>query len=233
MFETVLVQHGIAVALEAHLARLRASATELYGQDLASDLASRIRALAAAMTARARVRVNVRASADGGIAAAEIVVSEAPVRTQPPRLTPVVVPGGIGGHKWIDRRLVDALSASVAPAHPVICDLDGYVLETARANVFVLTREGTLVTPPTDGRILPGVTRHQALDCAAELGIAIEVRPLHIDELRGAPEVFLTGSLSGIEPALAAGNDRPPGAGNLTETLRTNLYKTMAPAILR
>ena len=41
---------------------------------------------------------------------------------------------------------------------PLLVDLDGLVLEASRANVVI--REGDrLITPPLDGRILPGVTR--------------------------------------------------------------------------
>jgi para-aminobenzoate synthetase/4-amino-4-deoxychorismate lyase len=245
VFETLLAEHGYPVALEGHLARLAESTAALYDQALPADLATRIRTLAAALTSRSRasrtrvrVRVNARpAAGDATTVRVDVEVSEAPVRTAPPRLATVVVPGGIGAHKWIDRGLIDALTASVAPAHPVICDLDGSVLETSRANVFAVIEDGTLVTPPADGRILPGVTRGDVLELAARLGIDTEVRPLDIAELIDAAEVFVTGSLSGIEPAFAPGLaheiDRTPTARNLTETLRTNLYKTAAPAILR
>ena len=231
VFETLLVMQGKAVALGGHLERLEHSARTLYHQRLPSDLAVRIQSLAAPITGRARLRVNARPAPDRTAAAVEIVISEAPVRIEPTRLAPVVVPGGIGPHKWIDRRLIDAVSASIAPAHPVICDIDGTVLETSRANVFIVTPDGTIVTPPADGRILPGVTRAAVLQAAAEFGIETEIRDLPFAELLTAPEVFLTGSLSGIEPARTPGYDGLPGAGNLTELLRTNLYKTTAPAI--
>lgn len=116
---------------------------------------------------------------------------------------------------------------------PLICDLDGNVLETARANAFIVTRDTTLVTPPTDGRILPGVTRADVLELAAGLGIDTEVRPVHLDELRRATELFVTGSLAWIEPALTSRDDHVRAIGEVTETLRTNLYKRAAAAILR
>jgi para-aminobenzoate synthetase / 4-amino-4-deoxychorismate lyase len=232
IFETLLIARGAAVALDGHLDRLAQSVTALYHQTLPPGLAVRIQTLATPITARARLRVNARPAPDHGTADIELVVSESPVRTGPTRLAPVVVPGGIGAHKWIDRRLIDAVSASIAPAHPVICDIDGAVLETSRANVFIITSDGTIVTPPADGRILPGVTRADVLQTAAEFGIETDIRELPFAELLTAEEVFLTGSLSGIQPALAPGNDRPPAAGALTEMLRTNLYKTATPAIL-
>ncbi len=199
---------------------------------LPADLAARLRTLArvTAHSPRARMRVNARPDTNGGTARIELQVSDVPVRRNPPDLQPVVVPGGLGAHKWIDRRLLDALGT--AP-HPLICDLDGGVLETPRANVFIVTRAETLVTPPTDGRILPGVTRAHVLEVAAALGIDTEIRPLGVTELTTAVEVFLTGSLAGIEPALRPAQLRPETPPNVADTLRTNLYKNPAPAILR
>ena len=130
----------------------------------------------------------------------------------------------------MDRRLLDALGTT---PHPLICDLDGAVLETPRANVFAVTPTGILVTPPTDGRILPGVTRNHVLERAHELGIETEVRALDVTEMTNAAEVFLTGSLAGIEPALRPTQLQLTTPPNVAETLRTNLYKNWAPAILR
>ena len=232
VFETLLVEHGRPIALDEHLARLAHSIIELYAQELPSELAPRLRAVAAAHAARARVRVRVNARPDtnGGTARIDLEVSGVPVRREPPELHPVVVPGGLGAHKWIDRRLLDALGTT---PHPLICDLDGAVLETPRANVFVVTETGTLVTPPTDGRILPGVTREHVLQLAKALGVDTEIRAIDVTELTTANEVFLTGSLAGIEPALRPAQLRSEPPPKVAGTLRTNLYKNLAPAILR
>ena len=250
VFETLLVEDGQPVALDEHLARLAHSVAELYGQDLPADLPTRLRTLARLTINRSRARVRVDATPgtstapgtsttprtnttrvpNNSLAQIDLEVSDVPVRREPPRLHPVVVPGGLGAHKWIDRRLLDALGTT---PHPLICDLDGAVLETPRANVFVVTPAGTLVTPPTDGRILPGVTREHVLNRARELGIETEVRPLDVTELTTATEVFLTGSLAGIEPALRPTQLQPAPPPKVAETLRTNLYKNRAPAILR
>ena len=114
------------------------------------------------------------------------------------------VPGGLGGHKWADRRLLSALAA--AGGEPLLCDLDGLVLEAARANVFIVEPGGPIVTPPADGRILPGVTRELVIG----LGPARPCGPRRADRpgsLAGARELFLTGALAGVEPAQLG---RPP-----------------------
>ena len=83
-----------------------------------------------------------------------------------------MLPGGLGPHKWVDRDLV-------AGTEPLIVDLSGEVLESGRGNVFIVEGD-TLVTPPADGRILPGVTRDQVLRLAE---VAIE--PIDLARMRG------------------------------------------------
>ena len=114
----------------------------------------------------------------------------------------MTLPGGIGAHKWIDRRLLDALADQVAPALPLLVDLDGYVLESWGANVFARLSGGTLVTPPLDGRILPGVARARLLAVHER---AREQR-LTLEALLGADEVFLTSAL-GVQVAATAPED--------------------------
>jgi para-aminobenzoate synthetase/4-amino-4-deoxychorismate lyase len=125
------------------------------------------------------------------------------------RLLALTVPGGLGDRKWRDRQLIDALDdhAAEVGAVPLLVDLDGGVLETTRANVLAWI-DGTLVTPPLDGRILPGVTRARALARARELGIPVAERPLDLAELDTADAVLTTGALRGLEPVTALA-DRP------------------------
>ena len=90
-------------------------------------------------------------------------LSELAARRVPVQLIPRTVPGGVGGHKWIDRRLLESIAHE---GEPLLCDLDAFVLETARANVFCVEPDGRLLTPPADGRILPGVTRDRVLEAS-------------------------------------------------------------------
>ena len=71
-----------------------------------------------------------------------------------------------------------------------------YITETSGSNVFVLLKNGTLVTPPLDDQILPGITRDSAYQTAKEvLGVKVEQRPISIDEaIEDAEEIFCTGT---------------------------------------
>jgi para-aminobenzoate synthetase / 4-amino-4-deoxychorismate lyase len=189
VFETVLVRGGVPVDLRAHLARLERSVSTLYGMELPDDLRTRVLAAAAGAPLQ---RLRIVARSDGVELDSEPLAAEpAP---EPVVVAPAVLPGGLGAHKWRDRRLVEELAERV-DAVPLIVDLDGDVLEAAYANVFVV--EGThLVTPPLDGRQLPGTVRARVL----ALHPAREER-LTLDRIAGADELLLASSIRGIHPA--------------------------------
>jgi para-aminobenzoate synthetase / 4-amino-4-deoxychorismate lyase len=189
VFETILVRGGVPVDLRAHLARLERSVSTLYGMELPDDLRTRVLAAAAGAPLQ---RIRIVARSDRVELDSEPLAAEpAP---EPVVVAPAVLPGGLGAHKWRDRRLVEELAERV-DAVPLIVDLDGDVLEAAYANVFVV--EGThLVTPPLDGRQLPGTVRARVL----ALHPAREER-LTLDRIAGADELLLASSIRGIHPA--------------------------------
>ncbi len=90
---------------------------------------------------------------------------------------------------------------------------DGLVLEGASDNVFAV-KDGVYYTPPTDGRILAGVTRGRVLEQAEQRGEKVIVGPLPIDFFRAADEVFITSSILTIVPIVKldgrnVGNGKP------------------------
>ena len=197
VFETILVRGGVAVDARAHLARLERSLHALYGAELPSDLRERVAAAAAAAPLQ---RLRVVAAAHECTVNAEPLDSEpAP---EPVTVAPALLPGGLGAHKWHDRRLVDELAARL-DAVPLLVDLDGDVLEAAYANVFIV--EGThLITPPLDGRQLPGTVRARVL----ALHPAREER-ITLDRVAGADELLLASSIRGIHPAQLVDGPEP------------------------
>lgn len=213
VFETLLVLDGEPVALERHLARLAASVRALYVAAL-PDCLERELIRAALGHDRARLRVDA-VPGDGGIRT-HFELTPPPARATQVELIPITVPGGIGPHKWADRRLLHRHTAwarelaAGAATEPLLCDLDGNVLEASRANVFIVEDGTRVVTPPPDGRILPGVTRADVLELAHGLALDVRVERIDLERVERADAVFLTGSLSGVEPARLAGRD----AGN-------------------
>ncbi len=105
------------------------------------------------------------------------------------------------------------LDAQDARADEVLLTRHGLVGEGAYSNVFALLGD-TLVTTPVDDDppILHGVTRWQLLEEAARAGIPTAVRPISIDELATASEVFIAASRRLVTPMLAI-DGRPVGDG--------------------
>jgi para-aminobenzoate synthetase/4-amino-4-deoxychorismate lyase len=134
----------------------------------------------------------------------------------------LVVPGGLGGHKWADRDLLTKAEASFGEAVALLLDADGSVLEASRGNVFVV-RRGMLFTPPADGRILPGVTRRRVLELASEVGLDVREESMALDRLLEGDEVFLTGAVRGIEPVQRLEELRSWVAGELSRVLSRKL----------
>ncbi|HEY6758111.1 MAG TPA: chorismate-binding protein, partial [Baekduia sp.] len=213
VFETVLVVDGVAVAVEEHVERLRSAAEEVYGVGVPEAVGALVAHTAMEQGGSCRIRVVLKPWGDVGLEVAALPAAGDGTL----RLEPVAVAGGLGDRKWRDRRLVDALDEAVGPALPLLVDLDGGVLETTRSNVFALI-EDTLVTPPLDGRILPGVTRALAIGVARDLGLAVAERPLGLQALAGADAVLTSGALRGLQPVTALGAQPLP---RIPDRLRT------------
>ncbi len=200
VFETLLVVDGRPLETARHLQRLRGSLRELYGAELARDLERRV-ASAAAGRQLARLRIDV---------APQTAAPQIAVRPFDPglvlapddvALVTVRVSAGAGPHKLIDRRWLARIEAAAGEAaRPLLVTASGALLETTRANVFLL-RRGELATPPADGAILPGVTREVVLEHARRLGIPAREAPLTLADLSAADSVLLSGSLRLLERA--------------------------------
>ena len=208
VFTSLRVSDGRVADLAWHLARLEASTVELYGKRLPAGIGDQ---LAAVLASRPSGRLRVTARPVGGPLQVTAEVVPTAAAAQAVTLRPVVVPGGIGPHKWRDRRLLSRLSTQAglaADEHLLIVDANGDVLETDRANVFAVVG-GVLHTPPLDGRLLPGVTRAAVLRLAAEQCIPVKEAPLSVTELAKATEVFAVNSVYNVIPA--RGMSRPAG----------------------
>ena len=120
----------------------------------------------------------------------------------PVALAPVVLPGGLGEHKWIHRRLLARLEGRLGGV-PLLVDHDGHVLEAAFANVWIAEGE-TLVTPPLHGRQRPGTVRAALLAAARDV-FEVPRRRSRSSASPGAGEILLSSSIRGVYPGTLAG----------------------------
>lgn len=229
VFETLLVVDERAVELEAHLRRLARSLNELYGLELPRDTGEQLQVEAGGLNlGRLRLTAVPMTPPSRAHSAADLQLtidaSEIDPRVVFPRqgicLLTQPLPGGLGPHKLIDRPKQISRPALNEPGALLIDE--GEVLEAGWANVFAV-RNGTLFTPPLDGRILPGTTRAALVALTACEEIKTVERPLSPADLISADETFLTGSIRGVEAALELDGQPLPGCGPISNRLAAAL----------
>ncbi len=227
VLETLLVIDGKPIELDAHLERMAASVEALFDAEAPSDARELVLVRARGLgLGRLRLTVTPGEGGDLGAEVATATIEPALVFPSPKLAVDLcshIVEGGLGAHKWADRRLLEAAQA-VAPAGSVtlLIDADGTVLEASRANVFLVCLD-SLLTPTADGRMLPGIARRRVIGVAGEEGIEVRENDLSLDDLRQADEVFLTGSVRGVEPVRSVDGVELSGAGEITRHIATAL----------
>jgi len=149
-------------------------------------------------------------------------------------------PGGSGAAKFGGNYAASLLAAERAKARGFDQVLwtnavgHSVVEEIGTMNVFVRLGD-TVVTPPLDGTILPGVTRDCILVLLREWGIRVEERVVGVDEIQRAAtsgnlvEMFGSGTAAVIAPIGRLGSERGEttiGGGPEGEITR-RLYETL------
>lgn len=110
-------------------------------------------------------------------------------------------PGGTGAAKCSGNYAASLVAQREAAEHG--CDqvvfVDAverrWVDELGGMNVCFVYADGRLVTPPTAGTILEGVTRASVLELAGDLGLTAQERPVSVDEWR---EGVASGAISEV-----------------------------------
>jgi D-alanine transaminase len=112
---------------------------------------------------------------------------------------------------------------------------DGTITEGSHTNVFAVVDEEIRTHPPSN-RILPGVTRDIVIGLARDLGMEVQERPLAVQDLARATELFLTSTMIDVLPVVELdkrpiGGGRPgPVAGKLYDALASRLPGPIAAA---
>lgn len=222
LFETLLIFDGEPVELDSHLDRIAGSLRALFGAELPPGLAEEARERARGARL-GRMRITIGPDGSGATLATQEVdaVDFFPTWERAAALRSLSCDGGLGAHKWADRRALGEVEEGPVP---LLFDRGDEVLEAARANVFAV-HDGVLKTPAADGRILPGIARAGAIAAAREAGIEVVEGPLRRDELPTADEVFLTGSVRGVEPARSLDGAPLALAGELSRRVGEGLRR--------
>lgn len=102
----------------------------------------------------------------------------------------------------------EALEAGAVEA---ILFRDGYLTEASASNVFVV-KNGTVLAPPKNHLVLPGITYDVVLELVAANGIPCSVREVGEREVRQADELWVTSSTKEVL-AVTQLDGKPVGSG--------------------
>ncbi|RJY09411.1 aminodeoxychorismate synthase component I [Aurantiacibacter aquimixticola] len=189
-------ENGI-VLLELHLERMKASAGELGFSFDRHETRNRIQALCFELEQDAKVRLVL--SRSGAITLASEPLPEAPPNPAPC----IALPHPTVAHDWrlrhksTDRHFYEnALEAAreAGAFEAILVRENGLVTEGSWTNIFVRADDGTLLTPPADLGLLPGILRRSLIESG-------EVREaeLTLSDLAGG--FFIGNALRGLQPA--------------------------------
>jgi len=234
VWEGLRLYDGKIFRLEAHLARMRASARALAFGQVPSDeaITEEIRRTLAANAMRDGVHIRLtltrgvkitsgmdpRLNTSGPtlIVLAEykehvydpagITLITASVRRPAPDcLDPKI------HHANLLPSILAKIEANVAGADDaVMLDHRGFLAETNATHIFLVT--GGALATPTTASCPEGITRAAVLELAAAAGIACRPGDYTVPQLYTAGEAFVTGTMGGIVPVLSV-DGHPIGDG--------------------
>ena len=195
LLETMRAERGHVEHLDGHLDRLAAAASFFsFPVDLA---AVRRQVEQAARRAASPIRVRVTVDADGAcVLQATPLADQAPIRTAAVFPEPMDLADPFLRFKTTHRPFYQralAWAAAHGVDEPILLGLDGQVVESARANVWI-GRGDRLLTPPLHGLGLPGVERAHRLATDARAAIG----PVTVADLWAAETVYLANAVRGL-----------------------------------
>ncbi len=114
------------------------------------------------------------------------------VRTSPRMLNP-----SVKSLNYLNNILakIEAVDAGVPEA--IMLNEQGEVAEGTGDNVFIV-KDSQVITPPPEAGILVGITRGIVMKLAERLGMALQEKPVTMEELYAADECFLTGTAAEV-----------------------------------
>jgi branched-chain amino acid aminotransferase len=122
--------------------------------------------------------------------------------------------------------LANGEAKAVGADEAILLSVNGYVAEGPGENIF-LVKDGMLLTPSKDADILLGITRDSIIKIAENMGIEVQERNIHREELYTCDEAFFTGTAAELTPIIAV-DSRKIGAGKPGPIMKTLAEKYSA-----
>jgi len=160
------------------------------------------------------------------------------------RPTPEVWSQGYAAVRVVDRRwgradlktvqllpnVMAQQEAKDAGAHDALFVKEGLALEGGQTNLFVVV-DGVLYTHPASNQVLHGISRAAVLELARSEGIPVQERPIPIEWLDRAQELFFSGTTAEVRPTVRL-DGRPVGDGTVGPITR-QLHRAFEALVAR
>ncbi len=219
LFETMRANNGVVFAIEDHLDRLYFSAHKLaikntYDKNYITEAVYKV--LKANGLRDARVRLTLtggKVTPEESEQKSTLLITAADLAGYPPAYYEKGVAVALCpyrqnpfdptcGHKvlsYFPRMLGLEFARKYRCAEALWFTTDNHLAEGCISNVF-LVKAAMLLTPPLGTPILPGVARKTICELALRNSLALEEKPLTIDDVLSADEIFLTNVIMKVLP---------------------------------
>ena len=230
VFETLRVYNGTAFRSQAHLDRLRQSAS-LIRLDISFTEKEYIDRLERVISANGLTEAVARVTVSRGVGPRRFTLNyeqrpttlfwARPFDGHPEELyrdgvkiviaatrrnSPDAVDPAAKSANYLNSVLARAEAEDAGAFEAVMLNADGFLTEGSTTNLFTV-RGNELLTPSLECGVLPGITRATVLEMAPELGIKTAEAMLRPEDMFQADEVFITNSTAEIMPVVAVENE--------------------------
>ena len=112
---------------------------------------------------------------------------------------------------------------------------DGFLTEASASNVLIV-KDGTIIVPPKDNLILPGITFDATMEFAQQAGIPLLMRPIAKAEALAADELWLSSStkevlaITSVDGKPFRGGKPGPVFRKMWDVFQTKKPRALAPA---
>jgi branched-chain amino acid aminotransferase len=111
----------------------------------------------------------------------------------------------------------------------ILLDISGFVAEASGENIFLVSKNGTIRTPPLSSPILQGITRDSVLKLLRDSGREVQEVTFTRDALYIAEEIFFTGTAAEVTPVREVDNRQvgPGKVGSVTKFVQDAYFKAV------
>ena len=211
VFETLPAFNGLPFLMEAHLDRIMAAAEQLGIQVERITLEAAIIELAQLDPAPCVIRLTVtRGAGPRGLVPPKTMIplvfsTRAPwnptlalsamtLATTAIRRNPTSPTSSLKTLAYLDNVMGIKEAQAKGADDALILSMDGSIACISMANLFII-KGNSLLTPPLNGSVLPGIMRQFVIDQAPKLRIEVREQTLYPDDLLQADQVFATNSV--------------------------------------